>query len=527
MGHSSELKRGAWSSAATIALVLAGFGCATNEPAPGGEDGASVVPPGGGGPAIPGGATGGIGGTITPPGSGTVLPGTAGNGGDVGGGTPSTATGGAVPCEVDNIVKARCQTCHGATPIGGAPMALVTLADFHKDHMIRTTPQLANMTLKTYEIVRIRVNKEMGTLPMPQGLPMEAAELSTLNAWLMGGAQAGTACATGAGGAGGVVPTAGTGGTNLKPGANNQCDVMTNYDPLVARDGETCYEFLTHNVSGESDTTKFAIPPDESYSQLYYGIPWPAGTVATRFGADFDNLAYLHHWLGFSTNVNTPGVVSKNVLGTTLGEGTELVGGWAVGGCNTEFPADVGLKLPDPGTGGVMIQWHHFNTTSSTQMDGSIVQWCTVPAGMRPNIGGLTFLGTEYLGMPPGMSDKSGSCLNDSGGDITIFGFDPHMHTIGVHMKSVIHRTGGTSETVFDQPFQFDQQFNYIMNPPIVLKADEVIESTCTFNNTTGATVDFGQSTKQEMCYQFALAYPYGALNNGVISLIGSTNTCW
>jgi hypothetical protein len=29
------------------------------------------------------------------------------------------------------------------------------------------------------------------------------------------------------------------------------------------------------------------------------------------------------------------------------------------------------------------------------------------------------------------------------------------------------------------------------------------------------------------MCYQFALSYPYGALNNGVLSLIGATNTCW
>ncbi len=34
-------------------------------------------------------------------------------------------------------------------------------------------------------------------------------------------------------------------------------------------------------------------------------------------------------------------------------------------------------------------------------------------------------------------------------------------------------------------------------------------------------------SGMQEMCYQFTISYPYGALNNGVISLIGATNTCW
>jgi hypothetical protein len=29
------------------------------------------------------------------------------------------------------------------------------------------------------------------------------------------------------------------------------------------------------------------------------------------------------------------------------------------------------------------------------------------------------------------------------------------------------------------------------------------------------------------MCYQFAYSYPVGALNNGVFSLTGATNTCW
>jgi hypothetical protein len=407
-------------------------------------------------------------------------------------------------------------------------MSLVTVADFQKDHTIAFSEGLVGQSMKVYEISRIRIQPEQGTKRMPQGAPLEDAAFTALNAWLMGGAQAGTACAAapaaGAGGTTGGVAGSGT-TTPLNPGTNNQCDIATNYERLTARDGETCYEFLTHNLSTPGDTTKFQIPTGESYNQLYYSIPWPAGTVATRFGADFDNVAYLHHWLGFKTTVVNPGAVSKNVLGTTLGESAELVGGWAVGGCNTEFPADVGLKLPD--SGGLMIQWHHFNTTNTVQEDGSIVQWCTVPQGMRANIGGLTFLGTEYLGMPPGISDIKGSCLNDSGGDITIFGFEPHMHTIGINMKSEIHRAAGGSEVVFDEPFQFDAQYNYVMNPPIVMKAGDVIESTCTFNNPGPGNIDFGQSTKQEMCYQFALAYPYGALNNGVLSLIGATNTCW
>ena len=94
-------------------------------------------------------------------------------------------------------------------------------------------------------------------------------------------------------------------------------------------------------------------------------------------------------------------------------------------------------------------------------------------------------------------------------------------------MTSIVHRMNGTTETVFDEPFQNDQQYNYIMNPRIVLKPGDKIESICTFNNTKPSNVAFGQSTNAEMCYQFTSSYPYGALNNGVLSLIGATNTCW
>ena len=40
-------------------------------------------------------------------------------------------------------------------------------------------------------------------------------------------------------------------------------------------------------------------------------------------------------------------------------------------------------------------------------------------------------------------------------------------------------------------------------------------------------SVAFGPSSNQEMCYNFAYSYPAGALDNGVPSLVGATNTCW
>ncbi|HMI89966.1 MAG TPA: hypothetical protein VK509_01320, partial [Polyangiales bacterium] len=296
--------------------------------------------------------------------------------------------------------------------------------------------------------------------------------------------------------------------------------------PLVARDGETCYEFKTHGQTGATDTSEFAIPLDESYSQFYFNVPWPAGSVATRFGSKFDNLKVLHHWLAFSSiSPNAAGTVAKNVTGTTLGEAAELIAGWAVGGCTTEYPNDVGVVLPDSGK--IMVQWHHYNNTGMPQTDGSAVQICTVPKAMRKNLAGLTFLGTEDIFLGAGQPTAVGSCVNLSGEDIHILGFTPHMHTIGIHMKSEVMNPDGKMEVPFDKPFVFNQQVNYMQNPAYILKPGARITSTCTYQNDSGVPVAFGQSTTQEMCYQFTVAYPYEALNRGNFSLIGATNTCW
>jgi hypothetical protein len=510
------------------AIAMAAAACADNAASPGdGNDIGSVAPPG----SMPG---------VTQPGalagSGSMVPnvpgGTAGNGAvQPGTGTPS---GTQLPCSVNTVVKNRCQTCHAAEPIGGAPMSLVTYEDFHKDHASKTT--MPGVTKKVYEWVKIRVNDAMK--PMPQGRMLPADELAIVNAWLDKQApQAGQADAcqtdtptggtgtTGNAGAGGS--TGATGGPG-QPGEKSRCDGADAYEPLVARDGETCYDFPVHGQSSPTDTSKFAVHADESYNQFYYAIPWPAGSMATRFGADFDNKQVLHHWLAFSSESgNAPGTVSTDVTGTTLGENTQLIGGWAVGGCNVVFPPEMGLKLPS--TGKVMIQWHHYNYTGSPQMDGSKVQMCVLPSGSRPNLGGLTWLGSENIDVQPGQKAETfGTCVNDSNAPITIIAFWPHMHESGINMKSEVQKSGqGSWNTVFDKPFDFNYQVHYTQDPPLVLQPGDSIRSTCTYMNTTAAPIAFGQSTKAEMCYQFAFSYPAGALDNGVISLIGASNTCW
>lgn len=42
-----------------------------------------------------------------------------------------------LPCDVGKAVAKNCNMCHGATPIGGAPMPLLTQGDFQADHVVQ------------------------------------------------------------------------------------------------------------------------------------------------------------------------------------------------------------------------------------------------------------------------------------------------------------------------------------------------------------------------------------------------------
>ncbi|HVW28712.1 MAG TPA: hypothetical protein VHC69_25275, partial [Polyangiaceae bacterium] len=335
----------------SIASLLLGISACS---ASGGNNGPDTSP------LSPGGAAGTTGVVQVGAGGATVV----GNGGTVSssaGGSATTVAGGSLPCDIDTLVKAHCQTCHGAKPIGGAPMSLVTEQDFTQNYTVHTSPGLVGQMMPLYQLAKMRINGTNNLPKMPEGNPLAPADFTTLDTWLGAGAPPGMACGpatSGAGGAstvggGGTVgagggsvisegATTGAGGTTggtvtttgniITPTTTDQCaNDPTQFQPLVAEPGETCYEFPVHGVSSPTDKTKFTVQPGQSYNQFYYAIPWPAGTLATRFGAKFDNVSILHHWLGFGISAGTQpvGTVQTNVTGTTLGDGAELVGGWA------------------------------------------------------------------------------------------------------------------------------------------------------------------------------------------------------
>jgi mono/diheme cytochrome c family protein len=529
-GFARNLQPRTLSSVTTAAMLCLVGACGSDSATP-----PPVTPPTGiAGSGLPGLGAAGNGSVTTPiqtpTGVGTPTPTGAAGAGSIVGAAGAPVTPGDVqnpsgnevlPCNVSKVFAGQCQSCHGAAPIGGAPMPLVTWADLHK--AAKTQP-----TMKVYQVVQTRIHDTMR--PMPPLTQLKADEMTGLDTWLKAGAPAGVAadkaCDI-------SMPTT--------PGTVTPGNIDGTRGPLVPGPGETCYDFKTHNGQTMADMTPYDVGGDgEHYEQFYFDVPWPKDSVATAYATKIDNAAVLHHWLLFATDEgDAAGSHKTSPLPTLIGVNPVLLAGWAVGGPNLVAPAKMGFELPDPGKR-INVQWHFYNSTGMAQKDGSAVQICIVPKAMRENIGGVTWLGTEDLGgnkwtFGPGMpahqeSTFTTTCVPGRRGmnatdSIHIIGFEPHMHRIGKHMKTSVKHTNGMVETIFDKPFSFGNETHYYQD--YELKAGEQLITSCTFNNDNDFGVPFGESSDTEMCYQFSFAYPAHALSNGAPSLLGVTDTCW
>lgn len=109
--------------------------------------------------------------------------GLAGPPGDSGTSTQHDASAAAtgLPCDVATVLSAHCTSCHGATPIGGAPESLLTYADL-------TRPSISDPSVSN--VVMSLMRMQDAAAPMPpstRGVTVPAADIAVLQAWVDAG----------------------------------------------------------------------------------------------------------------------------------------------------------------------------------------------------------------------------------------------------------------------------------------------------------------------------------------------------
>jgi len=376
---------------------------------------------------------------------------------------PSTLAqqaGGADWCAAKKVLDANCTACHDGQGTGGSPMGLTSAADFKKPAVISSGKTVA-------QAVSARTHDSSRPMP-PRGL-LKSDDLATLDAWIRAGTPASSA-------------DCGSSGSTEEAWPPAECDDV--------------YELRAHGATPDSP---YMVPMGgEFHPQITFNPPWTGQVQAIGWHPVTDNSKVLHHWI--------------------LYNGLAFLAGWAPGdNSRPPFPNDVGMDMPTA-PGSLRLDMHYFNTTGTKQeADRSGVAICVVKgAHQRPKHAAVT-MGFTSIGpiLAPAMSNNrpsTGTCRVSSLQPVTLLTAAPHAHKLAVHMKFTARKGLGPEIVMHDQPFKFGEQGTYPLDPPIVLNAGDVVTTTCTYTNPTLRSVTFGESTNDEMCFNFAMYYPKGAL---------------
>jgi hypothetical protein len=245
--------------------------------------------------------------TGTGTGAGATDSGTAtGTAGADAGGTGTAGVDAGTPqgfCAVQGVIQRNtCLNCHGATPINGAPMSLVTFADL-------TAPAKSDPTRTVGQLVIVRTTAQ--TMP-PGGVPaVSAADIQTVQNWLDSGSL--STCATPV-----TPPPGGTGGTTTPDAGTGTADAGgTTTPPPPAGGGMTAI----NPVVGTS--------PNDPWCAVVRDVaPTCAACHASppRGGAPMSLLTYAD-WIAHA--VTQPAVIVGNLALTRISNGTMPPGGGA------------------------------------------------------------------------------------------------------------------------------------------------------------------------------------------------------
>jgi Copper type II ascorbate-dependent monooxygenase, C-terminal domain len=167
------------------------------------------------------------------------------------------------------------------------------------------------------------------------------------------------------------------------------------------------------------------------------------------------------------------------------------------------YPAGMAAKLK--GSLGLRLQAHYINASSADYQANVVVRLTKVdPSTITKWIAQL-YYNRVVLSVAPGDGQVvSTTCTVPSTyGPISLISGVSHMHSRGVHF--VASTSTGTSllnTTAWDEPP------TQTYDPPILLNPGDSITWTCTYDNTTGNTLTFGDSAaKNEMCIFLARFY--------------------
>jgi hypothetical protein len=189
--------------------------------------------------------------------------------------------------------------------------------------------------------------------------------------------------------------------------------------------------------------------------------------------------------------------------------GQNMFFGSGVGSIDFPFPDGIGLHLT-AGTR-VLVNLHLYNASDSELTGTSGTLFMEATAAEIQHEAEIVLAGPTFqLSVPPGVSTQTGDCHLDNAGiseAVQVFSLSQHMHKLGTHMRSEVIR-GSETFDLQDIDYSFESQTFQLTNPHVELRPGDIVRTHCTYDNDTGSTVTFGESSDNEMCFTDLFYYP-------------------
>jgi hypothetical protein len=263
------------------------------------------------------------------------------------------------------------------------------------------------------------------------------------------------------------------------------------------------------------------IGPDTTYTCQGFNLTEKnaQSTLAVAFEpvvAPLANEPYVHHMVLYTCTSPVSTTAFSCFSMPTQCKG--ILYAWGKGGGPFVLPKVTGVQIGSVGRIYVALQMHYNNPTKVTALvdtSGVNIYRTNMP---RTYQSGMFLLGPTALALPPRKSvfTVAGSCpsaitaagLPDSG--VTAYASFMHAHQRGRRIWTDVIRNGVRVATVGNnQNYDFNLQKVQTLTPSVVMKKGDAFNTFCSFDTTADAvTVTFGESTANEMCFNFIAYYP-------------------
>lgn len=168
------------------------------------------------------------------------------------------------------------------------------------------------------------------------------------------------------------------------------------------------------------------------------------------------------------------------------------------------LPDGVGIKIAAGQQ--LHLNLHLFNTGDETESGESVI-WVKSEPVAPPTLAEMVFAGPLDISIPPDSQPHSVSGVCTATAPYSLFAVWPHMHRTGVAQKvDLVH--GSSATVLHDGPYRFEEQAYSPVMPAVGVATGDQVRVTCTYVNTSGTTVTYGDGADSEMCFAGLYRFP-------------------